>query len=125
MFHSDSPHTYKPLSFIQRKQLSKFRLGMLHLRLETGRFVYPRLPAEERVCQVCNNGETEDEIHFPSICNTYDESRRELFSNIPDMDQFSALENIDKLKKLVNDPTLVKQTAKFIVKSFELRSTII
>ena len=44
MFHSDSPHTYKPLSFIQRKQLSKFRLGMLHLRLETGRFVYPDCP---------------------------------------------------------------------------------
>ena len=125
MFHCDSPHTYKPLSFIQRKQLSKFRLGMLHLRLETGRFVYPRLPPEERVCQVCNNGETEDEIHFLLVCDRYDESRRELFRNIADLDQFLALENIEKLKLLVNDPTLVKQTAKFIVTSFELRSTIL
>ena len=77
------------------------------------------------MCQVCNNGETEDEIHFLLVCDRYDESRRELFRNIADLDQFLALENIEKLKLLVNDPTLVKQTAKFIVTSFELRSTII
>ena len=48
-FESDSPHIYKPLSFMQRKFLSKFRLGMLHLHIETGRWARPRLPPPERV----------------------------------------------------------------------------
>ena len=47
----DTP-TYitKPLSFIQRKFLAKVRLGCLEIRIETGRYARPRLPAEARLC---------------------------------------------------------------------------
>ena len=82
-FTCDSPHTYKPLSFFQRKLMSKFRLGMLHLRIETGRFI--RLLPEERLCLVCNGGEVEDKTHFLLRCNKYNLNRQKLScrSNFP------------------------------------------
>jgi len=81
-FSSDSPHIFKPLSFMQRKMLSKFRLGLLHLRIETARFVRPKIPPEERVCLICNNGEVEDESHFLLICNKFDQQRQILIVSL-------------------------------------------
>ena len=124
-FSSDSPHIFKPLSFMQRKMLSKFRLGLLHLRIETARFVRPKIPPEERVCLICNNGEVEDESHFLLICSKFDQQRQVLFNKIPDSNSFHALDAKDKLNFLVNDPNIVKQTAKFIVDAFEFRSTLL
>jgi hypothetical protein len=67
----------KPMSFIQRKFISKLRLGCLEIRLETGRYARPRLPAEAKLCQVCDNEneEVEDEIHFLFHCKTLEEER--------------------------------------------------
>ena len=122
-FYSHAPHTFKPLSFFQRKQISKFRLGMLQLRIETGR--YFRIAAEDRICQTCNAGQVEDETHFLIYCNTYRQNRQQLFGNITDMDNFVALTDQDKLKFLLNDCSMVKNTSKFIAESFDYRSTII
>ena len=77
-FTSDSPHIFKPLSFIQRKSLSKFRLGLLHLRIETARFMRPRVPPEESICLVCNSGEVEDEQHFLLVCSKLEQQRQTL-----------------------------------------------
>ena len=90
-FTSDPPHIFKPLSFMQRKSLSKFRLGLLHLRIETGRFVRPRLEPEDRVCHICGNGEVEDEKHFLLFCNRYQQLRQTLFNQIPDRHRFTTL----------------------------------
>ena len=122
-FVCDSPHIFKPLSFMQRKQMSKFRLGILHLRVETGRFL--RIPPEDRVCLMCNSGEVEDESHFLLVCSHYEHYRQNLFNCIPNIEHFRDLGNVDKIKLLMNDPTLAKQTAKFITDSYEFRSTII
>ena len=124
-FTSDSPQIFKPLTFMQRKTLSKFRLGMLQLRIETGRYARPRLPPEGRLCLICGNGEVEDESHFLLSCTTYNQNRQTLFSHIPNLDYFQTLGSSDKLKFLVNEPAMVKQIAKFIVKAFEFRSTLI
>ena len=105
--------------------LSKFRLGILHLRIETARFVRPKIPPEERICLICNNGEVEDEIHFLLTCSRFEQLRQTLFNQIIDINSFNAYNASEKLKFLVNDPTIVKQTAKFIVDAFDYRSTII
>ena len=123
-FHTDSPHIFKPLSFMQRKMLSKFCLGLLHLRIETARFVRPRIPPEERFCLICNNGEVEDETHFLLVCNKFEQQRQTLYSNIPDINRFLAYDINERVKFLVNDPNIVKQTAKFLVDAFEYRSTL-
>ena len=46
----------------ERSFLAQLRCGVLPLRIETGRF--SGLKAEERVCQLCDSGDIEDEKHF-------------------------------------------------------------
>ena len=44
----------------------KFRLSCHSLEIETGRYVRPYLPPEERICHICKV--TEDEKHFLLSC---------------------------------------------------------
>ena len=99
-------------------------VGLFHLCLCLF-ILFIRLLPEERLCLVCNGGEVEDETHFLLRCNKYSQNRQKLFGEIPDLDNFISLNDQDKLKLLLNDPTLVKKTSKFIADSFEYRSTII
>ena len=43
-FQALPPHVGKPLSFVGRKTISKLRLGILPLRIETGRYTKPIIP---------------------------------------------------------------------------------
>ena len=45
------------------KLMSKFRLGLLRLRLETGRYIRPRMAPEDRVCLICNNANVRINIY--------------------------------------------------------------
>ena len=121
-FKQKTLYLSKPLSFIQRKFLAKFRLGVLPLRIETGRYQRPRLPAEERLCKMCNSGEVEDEIHFLLRCNLYAMERQALIAKLPQPDLFSILTNIEKMEILMNDPQVIKSTAQFIIDSSDKRS---
>ena len=64
------PHVGKPLSFVERKSISKLRLGILPLRLETARYIRPILPENQRLCY-CDSGEIESEYHAIFICVKY------------------------------------------------------
>ena len=55
-----SPHVYKPLSFLQRNTISKIRLGIPSIRLETARYLRPILP-EVQGLRYCKNGDPESE----------------------------------------------------------------
>ena len=59
----------------KRVLLTKFRIGICPLRIETGRYenVGDRkcIPANERTCLVCNSGDIEDEFHFLLKCPEY------------------------------------------------------
>ena len=107
------------------KNYGKACLGILKLRIKTGRYVRPRLPPEQRLCLICNSGEVENEIHFLLFCQRYEQARQNLYSSIIDIESFMDLSTEDKLKLLLNDTSLVKQTAKFIINSYEYRSTLI
>ena len=122
-FHTDSPHIYKALSFIQRKFTSKLRLGTLPLRVETGR--YTGLAPHERFCLMCDNAqtETEDEIHFLLYCQAYRQRRLDFFNTLPD--HFHQLDETGKLSFLLNDSDTIKMTSRFIVDCFDYRSTLI
>ena len=86
----------------KRSLLSKFRTGILPLRIETGRW-YQGTDLEDRVCEVCGNGEVEDECHFLLKCNAYTDFRATLFRNCclfnPD---FHNLDEKDKFVYIVN-----------------------
>ncbi len=52
----------------KRSSTAKIRIAILPLHIETGKF--PNVKVEERVCQVCNNGDVENEYNFFCICKT-------------------------------------------------------
>ncbi len=60
----------------QRSLISQLRLGVLPLRIETGRFT--GLDVADRLCQVCTDNLIEDEAHFLFECSEYNEYRHEL-----------------------------------------------
>ena len=53
--------------------MAKLRCGVLPIKIETGRFV--NLALEDRICEVCNLNEIEDELHFICKCELYNETR--------------------------------------------------
>ncbi len=52
----------KPMAFKFRKWFSMLRCGTAPLRIETDR--YERLPVEQRVCEVGDSDNVEDEMHL-------------------------------------------------------------
>ena len=87
----------KPLSHIQRKYMAKLRLGILPLRLESGRYERPQLKASNRVCKQCLLGEVENEEHFMLNCPKHSFRRNLLFSSIQNLDNFTSMNNLEKL----------------------------
>lgn len=58
-----------------RYALTRFRLSSHNLEIEMGRYTKPKTPAEQRFCRLCNNGDTEGEMHFLLICTSYESLR--------------------------------------------------
>ena len=85
----------------------------------------PRLEPEDRVCLICRSGEVENELHFLLFCNEYKHFRQVLFGHISDYDAFCSWDSNSKLRYLVNDASMVKQTAIYIVNAFDHRSTLL
>ena len=64
---------------IERTTLTRFRLSNHKLLIELGR--YQKIPRKERLCNICQSGEVEDEHHFANPCEAY-RNIRENFRNI-------------------------------------------
>ena len=126
-FSNTPNYLTKPLTFIQRKFLAKIRLGCLEIRVETGRYARPRLPAESRLCQVCENNDqkVEDEFHFIFECNKYDQERSFWLNKLKVPDNFITETQEKKLDLVLNDHSNVKLTAQFIINIFDIRSKIV
>ena len=121
-FSSPKMYLHKPLSFIQRKFLAKTRLGVLQLRIETGRYERPKLNAEQRICKQCSLDSVENEAHFILECPRHSFQRDQLFSQI-DNESFPQFSGSEKLKFLLNNSDIVKQTSQFIIDAFDNRIT--
>jgi hypothetical protein len=62
------------LTSSERSMLAQLRMGILPIRIETGRFTNMKL--SDRICQICQEQKVEDEIHFLFICDSYSERRQ-------------------------------------------------
>lgn len=120
-----TPKAYlsKPLSFIQRKYMAKLRLGILPLRIETGRYEWPKLVSNERFCKQCMLGEVENEEHFMLTCPKHNFKRGILLSSIANLADFNDLNNTAKLNFLLNDLGMVKASSQYIIDCFLARVT--
>ena len=106
----------------QRSALSKFRCGVLPLKIETGR--YCGISVENRLCEFCNKNEIENELHFLCNCTLYDDLRKILydttttkyphFSDLGVTEQFCLLNKHEQLN-----------TSKYIWKAFCRRREIL
>ena len=123
-FNELPSYILKPLSFHERRLVAKTRLGCLPIRLETGRYSIPRIPEHQRTCLVCNDGSVESEVHYLFFCSAYSAERDEWYSKMTLKNEFKEMTTVDKLKLVLNDPTYVKMTAKFIVKAYFTRSKL-
>lgn len=61
-----------------RSVISQLRCGILHLRIETGRFVHEKV--QERICLLCDLGCVESEQHFVFECPFYSCERTEFMT---------------------------------------------
>ncbi len=100
----------KPIAFKFRKCFFfMLRCGTAHMRrIETGR--YHRLPVEQRVCEVCDSNNVEDEIHFLFSCNAFTQDRPELYANVSQfVGNFNELSLEDKFIELMSVPNVHSQ----------------
>ena len=107
------------MSFIQRKFLAKLGLGCLEIRIETGRYARPRLPEEERTCQICpNQGQApETELHFLFQCEAYTNERAEWLRSLEKPDNFPNLSTDEQLKLVLDLDKNVKKLPSSLLRS--------
>lgn len=60
-----------------RSLLSQFRHGILPLKIETGRFI--NTDVADRICELCQNHQVEDEFHFLCVCPLYSNIRKTMY----------------------------------------------
>ena len=102
----------------QRSVFAKLRCGILPLKIETGR--YNSTALEERICEFCQIGEVEDELHFVCKCTLYDNLRLSLYNAvILEFENFLNLSDEDKFVFLMQKKQ--RTTARFCWNAFCLR----
>ena len=106
----------------KRSIFCQFRSGILPLAIETGR--YRNVPADERLCEICNLNLVEDEIHFLCFCPRYQELRTELYQNVLSLDcLFPQYTDTEKFRILMDD-RFVKLTINFIYGAWQIRQNV-
>ena len=106
----------------KRSIFCQFRSGILPLAIETGR--HRNVPADERLCEICNWNLVEDEIHFLCFCPRYQELRTELYQNVLSLDRlFPQYTDTEKFRILMDD-IFVKLTINFIYGAWQIRQNV-
>ena len=100
----------------ERSVLAQFRLGILPIRIETGRFIGEKV--EDRLCRMCNQNQIENEIHFLFHYPLYNDIRLDVLSCLI-IDTISSKTDNDKLYLLMNN--YPRKTAKYLISSLERR----
>ena len=104
-----------------RMALTRIRTSSHNLTVETGRYVRPKIPIEERLCTEC--GMLEDERHFLLKCSRYDNERDYLWNKVNDLcPNFITLSDHDKFIYLMTaEREVACATAKFCHLALEKR----
>ena len=107
----------------ERSLMSQLRLGILPLRIETGRF--KNEPVNERICMMCNNNNVESEYHFLFHCTAYNDQRQIFYNKLLNINKNSLInmEDKNKMKILCNDN--VRKFAKYLKLIYNVRQNTI
>ena len=108
-----------------RSYCAQLRCGILPLRIETGRYGSNYIPEEERVCNICNSGDIENEYHFIFDCSAFNEIRQQLFIKMSVL--FTNFQHCDRNNrmKLFMHKDGIKCFCDYLLKAFDLRKSLI
>lgn len=107
-----SSHVRSYLERPYRSLISQLKCGVLHLRIETGRFIHEKV--EERVCVLCDADQIENEFHFIFDCSAYAQERACLWGDLG--------YQTNDLKELLKHPFVA---GKFIRKIWQKRCLLL
>ena len=103
----------------KRSLLAQFRMGILPIAIETGRFKSE--PIEERICKLCDINAVEDEMHMLCLCDLYSDTRHIMYNNVTQRcDNFNNLNVVDKFVYLMSNE--FKEVANFLDKAWDIRT---
>jgi len=105
----------------ERSIMAQYRCGILPIRIETGRYVNEQL--DDRICTICHSGQIESEKHFLLECCAYDELRTDTYGQLFENIEFMNKQDDDKVVLLLK--TYTRKTAKFLVKAFLRRRSML
>ena len=102
----------------KRSLTAQLRIGILPLRVETGRF--SNLALNDRHCYMCPGQEVEDELHFICTCPLYDDLRNNLFTiALQKSPIFIRMDNVQKLVFLFQN--VGRELSRFLVQAWGRR----
>ena len=104
--------------------LARFRISSHNLRVETGRYVKPKIPIEDRICLYCTSHCVEDERHFLLKCTLYNQERADLINVsrlfIPQIDELDEISLFNSIMSSCELP-VVEALGKYIYSSLDKR----
>lgn len=91
----------RSMSLDKRRTIAQLRCGCLPLEIELGRYRNPKIPLDQRICNLCNTG-TEDETHFLTTCPALTDARSPLYLEMAKLDpSFTMLTRGEQTKKIL------------------------
>ena len=110
----------KYLSRNKRSIFAQLRMGILPLRIETGRF--QNLELVDRKCVYCNLDKIEDEHHFIFYCSHYSQIRAPFLKRCSEVDEnFEMLDEVEKFRFVLSNEQIQLDTATFAQEAFLFR----
>ena len=128
VFFNTFKNEFKPEGYLDqikhisaRKQFAKFRISNHQLQIETGRYRTDKIFNANRICQLCNLNETEDENHLLFHCHCYNSIRMVFRQNLKTLfPDFLYKQNEEYIEQLMNssNTVAVKLFSKFVYDCF-------
>lgn len=110
------------LSYPLKQVLASFRCSLHKLRIEEGRF--EGIDCVDRLCQLCNLRQIENELHFLFYCPMLGDLRRNFLSQYCPSQTKDVSVCIDQLFNS-KDKNVLKSTAVFIKKGLSMRQEML
>ena len=102
--------------------IAQFRVSAHTLNIERQRYVYPKIPADKRLCPLCNV--PEDELHFLCSCKRYTTERAKLYQSVrvilPQLNDLTDEEKFIEILTSQNVQTVLS-LCNFVAKGFHVR----
>ncbi len=114
----------KPIPFKVRQSFAMFRCGSAALRIEPVR--YENVAVNDRICQLCDCGNVEDERHFLISCIALNYERHNLYIPVSQsVTDFNLLSDESKFLTLMSNPLICKFTAMACHEMFKTHRSIL